>query len=139
MNHSDISNEKNPAAKRTNRTAGGRKMTKFSTFMANAKEVWKWMYRFRSILLAVPVGLVALRLALFNSLNLPETVGIDLQASGQYSYLLSRHTVVLWPLILTGGCLAMMFCSRRVIYPWIISVFSLLVPVLIYITNVFPA
>ena len=138
MNHSDISNEKNRTPKNAGKYAGAKK-TKVSSFMADVKEVWKWMYRFRSILLAVPVALVALRLALFNSLNLPETVGIDLQANGQYTSHLSRNTVVLWPLILTGGCLVMMFCSRKVIYPWIISVFSLLVPVLIYITNIFPA
>jgi len=33
----------------------------------------------------------------------------------------------------------MMWLSRRTIYPWIISIFTLVLPILIWITNVFPA
>ena len=43
------------------------------------------------------------------------------------------------PLVITGVCLVMMFLSRRTIYPWLISIFSLVLPWLIWITNVFPA
>lgn len=103
------------------------------------KAIGRWIYRLRSVFLAVPVALAALRLAMFNQENLPEMVGIDLQASGQYTYLLERETVILWPLVITAGCLVLMFCSRRIVYPWIISVFSLVIPILIYVTNVFPA
>ena len=46
---------------------------------------------------------------------------------------------VMAPLIVTGVCLVMMWLSRRTIYPWIISIFSLVLPWLIWITNVFPA
>ena len=42
------------------------------------------------------------------------------------------------PLVVTGVCLVMMWLSRRTIYPWIISIFSLVLPILIWITNVFP-
>ena len=101
--------------------------------------IFKWIYRLRGLFLAVPVALVALRLAAFNKENLPEMVGIDLQATGQYTYLLDRETVIMWPLIITGGCLALMLLSRRTIYPWIISIFTLVIPILIYVTNIFPA
>ena len=103
------------------------------------KIIGQLIYRLRSVFLAVPVALAAMRLALFNRENLPEMVGIDLQATGQYSHLFERDTVVFWPLIITAGCLVMMFCSRRIIYPWIISIFTLVIPILIYVTNIFPA
>ena len=108
--------------------------------------IWKilrgvcvWIYRLRSVFFAVPVALAALRLAAFNRENLPEMVGIDLQASGQFAQLFERETAVMWPLMLTAGCLLLMCLSRRIIYPWIISIFTLAVPILIYVTNVFPA
>ena len=103
------------------------------------KGIWQWIYRLRSLFFAVPVALAALRLAAFNRENLPEMVGIDLQATGQYTYMFERDVVIMWPLIITGGCLALMILSRRIIYPWLISIFSLVIPLLIYVTNVFPA
>lgn len=111
----------------------------FSVIGKIFKGIGQWIYRLRSVFLAVPVALAALRLAVFNRENLPEMVGIDLQATGQYSYLFERETVILWPLVITAACLVLMFCSRRIVYPWIISVFSLVIPILIYVTNVFPA
>ena len=101
--------------------------------------IFQWIYRLRSLFLAAPVALAALRIAAFNQENLPEVVGLDLQANGQYTYLFSREMVIFWPLVVTAGCLALMCLSRRVIYPWIISIFTLVIPILIYVTNVFPA
>jgi len=46
---------------------------------------------------------------------------------------------VMGPLALTALCLVMVFCSKRVVYPWLISIFSLVIPIVIWITNVFPA
>ena len=74
-----------------------------------------------------------------NLANLPEEVGINLLANGQYEYLISRGLAVMAPLVVTGACLVMMWFSRRTIYPWLISIFSLVLPWLIWITNVFPA
>jgi len=111
----------------------------FSVIGKIFREIFRSIYLLRGLFLAVPVALVALRLAAFNRENLPEMVGIDLQANGQYTYLLDRETVILWPLIITGGCLALMLLSRRTIYPWVISIFSLVIPILIYVTNIFPA
>lgn len=101
--------------------------------------IGKWIYRLRGFFMAIPVALAALFLASRNMARLPEEVGINLLANGQYEYLISRGLAVLAPLVVTGVCLLMMWLSRRTIYPWIISIFSLVLPWLIWITNVFPA
>lgn len=107
--------------------------------MAVLKPICTWIYRLRSLFMAVPVAVAALYLAAQNMARLPEEVGINLLANGQYEYLVSRGLAVLVPLIVTGVCLGMMFLSRRTIYPWIVSIFSLVLPWVIWITNVFPA
>lgn len=101
--------------------------------------IGKWIYRLRGFFMAVPVALAALALASRNMARLPEEVGINLLANGQYEYLIGRGLAVMAPLLVTAVCLVMMWLSRRTIYPWIISIFSLILPWLIYITNVFPA
>ena len=107
--------------------------------MAVLKVIGKWIYRLRGLLMAIPVAVAALYLAVQNMARLPEEVGINLLANGQYEYLVSRGLAVLVPLVVTGVCLVMMFLSRRTIYPWIISIFSLVLPWLIWIPNVCPA
>ena len=99
--------------------------------------ICKWIFRLRGIFMAVPVALAALRLAALNMARLPEEVGINLLANGEYQYLISRGLAVMAPLVLTAACLLMMFFSRRTIYPWIISIFSLVLPLLIWFTNSF--
>lgn len=101
--------------------------------------IGKWIYRLRGFFMAVPVALAALVLASRNMARLPEEVGINLLANGQYEYLIGRGLAVMAPLLVTAVCLVMIWLSRRTIYPWIISIFSLILPWLIYITNVFPA
>ena len=103
------------------------------------KEIGRWIYRLRGLIMAIPVAAAALYFAVQNMARLPEEVGINLLANGQYEYLVSRGLAVLVPLVVTGVCLVMMFLSRRTVYPWIISIFSLALPWLIWITNVFPA
>ena len=95
-------------------------------------------YHFRKILMAAPVILCALRLAMYNMQHLPEQVGIDLQASGEFARMISRESAVSFPLMVTGACLALMFLSRKTVYPWIISIFTLILPVLLMLTNVYP-
>lgn len=101
--------------------------------------ICKWIFRLRGFFMAIPVALAALYLAAQNMSRLPEEVGINLLANGEYEFLISRGLAVMAPLIVTGVCLVMMFLSRRTIYPWIISIFTLVLPWLIWITNVFPA
>lgn len=101
--------------------------------------IWNWIYNLRSIILAVPVVIAAIRLAILNLGRLPETVGIFILSSGEYQWMVDRGIAVMGPLAVTAACLFLMFCSRRVVYPWLISIFSLALPVLIYFSNVFPA
>lgn len=97
------------------------------------------VYRLRSVFMAVPVILVALRLAAYNAENLPLLVGINMQTTGEFARTISRQTAVTVPLMITGGCLLMTFLSRKNLYPWLISVFSLVIPILLLVTNMLPA
>jgi len=96
-------------------------------------------YRLRAVFLAIPVVIAALRLAAYNSEHLPLLVGLNLQSTGEFAKVISRQTAVSVPLLITGGCLALMCFSRKTLYPWLISVFSLVIPVLLLITNIYPA
>ncbi len=115
----------------------------FSTGLQNTGHVLgkicQWIYKLRSLLLAIPVVVASIMLAVQNMARLPQDVGINLLSSGEYQFMVSRQVAVLGPLAVTAVCLLMMFCSRKVIYPWLISVFSLILPLLIWVTNVFSA
>jgi hypothetical protein len=97
----------------------------------------KVLYHLRKLVLAVPVVIAAVMLAMHNMKTLPETVGIDLQANGEFAQTISRDMAVYIPLAITGGCLLMMVFSRKVIYPWLISVFTLVLPLLVLLLNFF--
>ncbi len=97
-----------------------------------------WLYRLRRFFMAIPVVWYAMRLASNNLQKLPEQVGLNLQATGEYAQMIDRNLAVYGPLGITIGCLALMFFSRRARYPWIISIFTLVLPWLIWITNVYP-
>ena len=97
------------------------------------------VYRLRSVFLAIPVILVALRLAAYNSEHLPLLVGLTLQTTGEFAKTISRQTAVTFPLFLTGGCLVLTFLSKKSLYPWLISIFSLAIPIMLLITNMYPA
>ena len=97
------------------------------------------LYKLRGILVSIPVIIAAVMLAIKNTNRLPESVGINLLETGEYQWMVARNVAVLGPLALTALCLVMVFCSKRVVYPWLISIFSLVIPVVIWITNVFPA
>ena len=101
--------------------------------------VGTWIYRLRKIILMIPVVYGAIRLAAYNSEHLPESVGIMLQATGEYAQMITRNQAVLAPLVVTAACLLLMLFSRKTLYPWIISLFSLALPILILFTNVYPA
>ena len=102
------------------------------------KGIWTWFYRLRSVVLAIPVATAAVFLALYNQINLPEQVGLDLQATGEFGTLVSKELAVFGPLAVTAVCLLLMFCSRKVVYPWLISLFSLVLPLLLMLTSFFP-
>ena len=97
------------------------------------------IYRLRKIILAIPVVYYALKLAAYNSTNLPQIVGINLQSNGAFAETISRSVAVMGPLGITGACLVLMFCSRKALYPWAVSVFTLALPVIILLSNQYPA
>lgn len=99
--------------------------------------ICRWLYKFRSLFLAIPVAVAAVILAVRNMIQLPAKVGLELQASGEFTQLVDKSIAVFGPLAVTAVCLVLMFCSKRVVYPWLISVFSLLLPVLILLLNTF--
>ena len=98
-----------------------------------------WIYRLRRFFLAIPVVIAALKIASMNMERLPEMVGLNLQSSGEFAQMVTREYAVYGPLGVTMLCLLLMFFSRKVMYPWIISIFTLVLPFLIYLTNVYPA
>ncbi len=102
------------------------------------KHIGKWLYRLRGFVLSIPLGVAAIIIAVQNNSRLPAEVGIDLQTSGEFATMISRDTAVWVPLTVTGICIALTCCSRRVLYPWLIGVFSLVIPFLLYYTNVIP-
>ena len=97
------------------------------------------VYRLRALFMAIPVIFAALRLAAYNSEHLPLLVGLDLQTTGEYAKMISRQTAVTFPLMITAVCLVLTCFSRKIMYPWLISVFTLVIPILLLITNIYPA
>jgi hypothetical protein len=102
------------------------------------KSFWKWIYRFRSLLLAIPVVIASVILAIYNTIKLPAVVGINMQSNGEYAMAVAKAVAVLGPFALTTVCLLLMFCSKKVLYPWLISVFSLVLPLILLFSNTFP-
>lgn len=97
------------------------------------------IYRLRSIFLAIPVVWYALKLAAYNSSHLPEEVGINLLSNGAFAMTISRELAVMGPLVVTAACLVLMVTSRKALYPWAVSVFTLILPVLLLVSNLYPA
>lgn len=97
-----------------------------------------WLFRLRKFVLAAPVVYYALHLAAYNAKNLPPQVGLNLQSSGEFALTISRQLAVMGPLGLTAGCLVLMFLSRKAMYPWAVSVFTLALPLLLLLSNVYP-
>ncbi len=97
------------------------------------------VYRLRSILLAIPVAWYALKLAAYNGKHLPEDVGINLLSTGEFAMTISRELAVMGPLAVTAACLVLMAASRKALYPWAVSIFTLILPILLLVSNLYPA
>ena len=103
------------------------------------KQTAKWCYQLRNLLLSVPVLVCAVVLAIRNSKLLPKAVGLGLRSNGEYLVRLSRSAAVLLPLVVTCLCVVMIFCSKKVLHPWLVSLFSLVLPLVIWFSCTFPA
>ena len=112
---------------------------KGSTF----RYVCQWVYKLRSVFMAIPVAFAAIVMAIYNAGHLPERVSVYFPSFAQEEMIiklteLSRGSAVLIPLLITAGCLLLMFCSRRHTYPWLISIFSLVLPLFFLFVGLFP-
>jgi hypothetical protein len=121
--------------------------------MAKWKEIWgkispvlnkieevigvicRCLFRLRKVFMAIPVVYLAIRIANENLARLPEAVGLNLQSSGEFAVMVTRDYAVYGPLGITAFCLMLMFFSRKTLFPWVISIFTLVLPYLIYFTN----
>ena len=105
--------------------------------------ICQWIYKLRTVILAIPVVLAAIILALYNAANLPEKLQLYFPASANKEVMvkvveMGKGTAIFVPLLLTAFCLLMMFCSKKVLYPWIISVFTLVLPLFFMFISAFP-
>lgn len=110
-----------------------------NTFKKVLGSVIMFFYRTRKIIMALPVAYYAFRIAFYNSVNLPTEVGIFLQNNGNFLWMIDRGSAVVVPLAVTFGCLTLMMFSRKAMYAWAISIFSLALPLLILFSNSYPA
>ena len=99
--------------------------------------VCTWIFRLRKVFMTIPVVYLAIRIAVANMNRLPEYVGLNLQSNGEFAMMVTRGYAVFGPLVVTAFCLLLMFCSRKTLFPWIISIFTLVLPYLIYLTNLY--
>ena len=99
----------------------------------------KFTYKLRSLVMAIPVFVCAGALAIRNANQLPEMVGVNMMASGGYQWMVSRSLAVWYPFGLTVVCLVLMFCSRKIMYPWLVSLLSLVLPIVLLLTNTLSA
>lgn len=106
------------------------------------------LFRLRKFFMAAPVILVALRLAQNTKEQLQGAFRfhiLDVLASFEASDLIireveiSKQVAVAGPLVVTAACLLLMFFSRKTLYPWIISIFSLVIPIFILFSAQLPA
>ena len=111
----------------------------FVTILNICEEAWVYIFHFRKVLLSIPVVGMSIYLARLNWTQLPDQVGLSLMSNGQFAQTVAKEAAVYGPMGVTAICLALMVCSRRALYPWLISVFTLVLPLLILITNVFPS
>lgn len=138
-----LKGKKNPAqvsAAETKKGPGGNSFAAgYDKFKQIMGKIIMTLYHLRKVVMAMPVAYVALRMAAYNMSHLPEQVGVNLQTTGEFAMQISRYTAVIGPLGITAGCLVMMFFSRKAMYAWAISIFTLALPVLLLVSNMYPA
>lgn len=100
---------------------------------------WNYVMKFKKLFLCTPVAVMAVILAIRNLFSLPALVGLALEGNGEFSFEIIREVAVLGPLVVTAVCLLLVFVSKRTLTPWLVSVFSLVLPLWILLINTFPA
>lgn len=97
--------------------------------------IWAYIYRLRTVFMALPVVIVAIVLAVMNMGRLPDSTGIWLLTNGEFLILVPKLVAVLAPIAVTALSILLVLCSKKALYPWLISIFTLVLPLLIYYTN----
>ncbi len=95
----------------------------------------KWGYQLRSLVLSIPVFVCAAALAIRNARLLP--LQVSAVSIGQNQFLITRGVAVLIPLAVTCICIVLMLCSKKMLYPWLVSVLSLVLPWVIWLASTF--
>ena len=103
------------------------------------KTIGKYIVKLWPVIISIPVAVFAIILAVRNAARLPDTVGINLLSSGDFGLLMPKLLVVLGPVLLTAICIVMTIFSKRTLFPWLVSLFTLVLPILIWLTNIYPA
>lgn len=98
------------------------------------KATLRWAFRLRSVALSVPVAVIAVILAVNNAAKLP---GPLLIGAGLNVITVSKSVLIMGPLALTALSILMTLISKRVTYPWIVSLFTLLLPLVLLFTMTF--
>ena len=111
----------------------------FSAIGRAFRKTGRFIFLIRKLLLAVPVVLGAFYVVQYTKERLPSQVGLLIQESGAYTYVIDQDVAITGCIAVTAACMLMMFLSRRTVYPWLISLFSLVLPLLLLLTNIFPA
>ena len=112
------------------------------SFQVFCSKVWfvlkltaKWAYQLRSFVLSIPVFVCAAALAIRNAKLLPaELTSVFV---GENVYVLTRGVAVIVPLAVTCICIVLMLCSKKMLYPWLVSVLSLVLPWVIWLSSAF--
>ena len=117
-----------------------RKLKEIShTCVDKAVYAWNYVMKFKKLFLCAPVAVMAVILAIRNLFSLPALVGLVLEGNGEFSFEIIREVAVVAPLVVTALCLLLVFASKRTLAPWLVSVFSLVLPLWILLINTFPA
>lgn len=105
--------------------------------------ILKKIYKYRSVAMALPVVAGSAFLTTVSMAKLPPKVMLNLPALAEGELILKalemdKGTAIIAPVLITAVCLLLMFCSRRQLYPWLISLFSLVLPVILLVAGAFP-
>ena len=97
------------------------------------------LFHMRKIFLTLPVAWAAFKVYTYAKEMLPEDVGVWLLESGEYQFTLDREASLMSCLAVTAACLVLMFLSRRTILPWVVSLFTLVLPFVLVLSNMYPS
>lgn len=121
--------------------------TVFGKIGAFIHAVGVFLFCLRKPVMTIPVVYAALKIARVGLEYLPDRVRLELLPSeifvnlsqdGAYILEMAKEQFLYGSLALTGICLVLMWCSRKTVYPWIISIFTLILPLVVLISNIYP-